>query len=258
MSAYGYGYGSDMAPVDDDPYDNLDPRHGTLERPSPRPGMMDPPARRGLPPNRMDMDPYDAPFSDDLYEDMLREHHDDPPTPLGYDGDSTRYDREGAPSPETPPRWGMGLDNLGFGGAPAPPGFDLDNDTLDEDEFLGQRPGNNRSDRLQGVWTEDFREQRPLLTEGFPSGLAPTARSGPFPPGRSWPGWNESMPEGAVGYIARGEEWTFGDEMGGPNMYPAEMVDAEFIAAREADPDWSPANIPLSEEEMEDRLHWHG
>ncbi|KAK1078270.1 hypothetical protein LTR33_007376 [Friedmanniomyces endolithicus] len=214
--------------------DDFDPRYG-MHRASPRRGFMDPPSRRPMALDPMDNYGIDdeGPFSNALYDEMEREHYYNSPSPPGYGYDHAH--RSGAPSPETPRQ-------RGFDGSFAGPGFDLENGMLEYDEYVGQRPGDNRSDRLQGVWTEEFRERRPLLYEGFPGGSVPTAGRGPWPRGRSWPGWNESMPPGAVGYVGRDEALFWGhEEYGGPRMYPADMVDDQFIAAREADPDWSPS-----------------
>ncbi|KAK0274695.1 hypothetical protein LTR35_011477 [Friedmanniomyces endolithicus] len=213
MSYYNDGMGF----LDDDASSDeaFDPRWGMQDRPSPRRGFMDPPSRR--PSDRDPMADYPmedddgGPFSHALYEEMEREHYYDHPD----DYDCSRYNhRSSAPSPETPRQ-------RGFDGSFAGPGFDLENGMLEEDEYVGQRPGDNVSDRLQGVWTEEFREQRPLLYEGFPGGSVPTAGRGPWPRGRSWPGWNESMPVGAVGYVGRNEGMFWGhEEYGGPRAYP--------------------------------------
>ncbi|KAK4540063.1 hypothetical protein LTR36_009804 [Oleoguttula mirabilis] len=123
-------------------------------------------------------------------------------------------------------------------------GIDLPRVELYEDEFLGSRRGDNYSDELSGVYNEDFNERPSLLNEPLPDGMTPTART-TMPRmrhgnslERNFPGHNDSMPEGTIGYVGRGEASTWGNI--GPAMYPAEDVDEEFIRNREADPDWSP------------------
>ncbi|KAK5129910.1 hypothetical protein LTR08_002711 [Meristemomyces frigidus] len=115
-----------------------------------------------------------------------------------------------------------------------------------EDEFLGQRREDNPEGELEGMWTDDYRQRPSLLNEPLPGGMAPTARE-TMPMMTRWggtlerrfPGHNESMPEGTVGYVGRDEQygWGHGD---GPSMWPAEAVDERFVRAREADPDYSP------------------
>ncbi|KAK0850467.1 hypothetical protein LTS02_013196 [Friedmanniomyces endolithicus] len=190
--------------------DDFDPRYG-MHRASPRRGFMDHPSRRPMALDPMDNYGIDdeGPFSNALYDEMEREHYYDSPSPPGYGYDHAH--RSGAPSPETPRQ-------RGFDGSFAGPGFDLENGMLEYDEYVGQRPGDNRSDRLQGVWTEEFRERRPLLYEGFPGGSVPTAGRGRGRGGGVGPGGMRVCPRGL---------W--------------DMVDDQFIAAREADPDWSPS-----------------
>ncbi|KAK5733120.1 hypothetical protein LTR17_010000 [Elasticomyces elasticus] len=238
------GYSSNMPPLDDDDYDDFDPRSG-LDSYDRRPGMMDPPGGPSmhLPGGPMD-DPMtdDGPFNDDLYDDMLRERHDSPPTPLGFDEDRHR---EGAPSPESPE------------------GFAMGRDTLEDDMYLGQPPIPKGGGGLQGTRDDDYREYRSLLTQGSGDDGPPTA-SNVMPhryrgedPLKSF-NEVEDMPEGAVGAVGAHEtrNWGFPGHYG-PNMYPAEMVDQEFIDSRNADPDFSPPSIPGSQAEKEDRLRFH-
>ncbi|KAK5110577.1 hypothetical protein LTR62_005770 [Meristemomyces frigidus] len=127
----------------------------------------------------------------------------------------------------------------------------------DDYELYGQPQGSNCSDEFRAVGTAEddhYGGRRPsLLSEGLPGGMRPTASeimpelrqrmSGLHPRFEGgWPGWNDSMPEGAVGYVQRGEAENWGHvRRGAPRMHPAEFVDEEFIQAREADPDWSPS-----------------
>ena len=144
--------------------------------------------------------------------------------------------------------------------------IDLPRREIWEDEELGQRKGINESEELHGVWTDDYRQRPSLLMEPLPGGMIPTAREtmpelnrGPYRYGRefstnerTFPGHNESMPEGTVGYIGRDEEYGFGHGRG-PSMWPAEAVDDEFIRKREENPDWSPPDwFP------EERTRWPG
>ena len=144
--------------------------------------------------------------------------------------------------------------------------IDLPRREIWEDEELGQRKGTNESDTLHGIWTDDYRQRPSLLMEPLPGGMIPTAREtmpeltrGPYlysreqsTRERTFPGHNDSMPEGAVGYIGRDEEYGFGHRRG-PSMWPAEAVDEEFMRRREEDSNWSPPDwFP------EERTRWPG
>ena len=78
-----------------------------------------------------------------------------------------------------------------------------------EGEFWGQQHGYNDSSELTGNLRADGRQRESLLTEGFPGGMRPTApsmRQLIADGGRSgWPGHNDSMPEGAIGYLSEEE-----------------------------------------------------
>lgn len=167
------------------------------------------------------------------------------PPPAASRPISGAYDPGIAGGPETPQLFSdhmiHGLaDERGIDLPPHPP--------LYEDEFLGQRKGDNYASQLHGVWDEDFNERPGLLNERLPGGMMPTARE-TMPAmrmgsslERTFPGHNESMPEGAVGYVGRDEPYGWGVG-GGPSMYPAEAVNEEFIGNKERDAGWSPPDV---------------
>jgi hypothetical protein len=119
---------------------------------------------------------------------------------------------------------------------------------LDEDEYLGQYRGINYPDQLDPVWSEDYRLIPSTLTEGCPGGMIPNART-TMPElsrgtwgstrERKFPGWNPSMPEGAIGYT-HWSNWEILDQPGGPRLWLADMTTPGFIMNKEADWDWSP------------------
>ena len=108
-------------------------------------------------------------------------------------------------------------------------GIDLARQDMQEDMFRGQHPDPRFDGSLHGVWTGDYHDDRPsLLTESMPGGSAPTARELPqnadmdrWPLNRirnvrenTFPGWNPSMPQGAVGYVEREEPFSWGHDSG--------------------------------------------
>jgi hypothetical protein len=95
-------------------------------------------------------------------------------------------------------------------------GIDLPQRRVGNDEFLGQPYGFNYGSDLPDYFTDDYGTRPTLLDSGFPGGMRPTAAT-TMPStvhghatSESWPGWNDSMPEGAVGYVARDEPWSWG------------------------------------------------
>ena len=147
----------------------------------------------------------DAPFDDAMFDDMAREHAGEPPSPLGLIDRSVRG----------PHAFGND-DTAGFA-----------EEELEDNEWLGQVPGVNPSGALDGVPTDNDltpSTHESLLTEGFPSGSGPTAATD-MPPmwhgsatRRRFSGRNDTMPPGAVQYVGRDEERSWGDGVYGPNM----------------------------------------
>ena len=105
-----------------------------------------------------------------------------------------------------------------------------------ENDFY-DRPSSFMDDsRFRGVIAADGRRRPCLLTEAFPGDMRPNAQRR-FPTGRrgrqAWPGHNETMPEGAIGYIGRDEPEGFG-RPNGPFMHPTDRkIDLEYVRRHE-------------------------
>ena len=102
---------------------------------------------------------------------------------------------------------------------------------LDRDEFMSTMPpggpdGINYSDRLQGMYEDDYSRRPSLLTE--PVTLNPN---------RFGEEHREGWPEGAIDYIGQNEL-----ENNWPrySMIPGDRINDEYIRNKEADPGWSP------------------
>lgn len=160
---------------------------------------------------------YDQPLAMQEADMAAAEHRMGPP------GDPTRFQDQLAgfmtpPGPASRPV--SGTFDPGVDGGPTTPtlfsdhtvqgladerDIDLPQRHIYEDEFLGQRKGDNYGEEMPGVWTDDYSQRPSLLGEPLPGGMAPTARE-TMPKTyhgssleRTFPGHNESMPEGTVG-----------------------------------------------------------